>query len=73
LKTIWFTVYGNDLGDHVVDVDDVDDVIVKRCVEPMERVPPRLQSVRREEESLGFVVGNPRGHNVVLFNFGENI
>jgi hypothetical protein len=31
LKTIWWTIYGNDLGNYMVAVDDV---TVKRCVEP---------------------------------------
>ena len=38
LKTIWFAIYGNDLGNHMVDVDDV---IVKLFVKPKVRVPPQ--------------------------------
>jgi len=30
-------LYGNDLENHMVDIDDA---IVKRCVEPKKRVPP---------------------------------
>jgi hypothetical protein len=36
LKTIWLTIYGNEIGNHMVDVDDA---IVKLCVEPKARVP----------------------------------
>jgi len=35
LKTIWLNIYGNDLGNHMVDVVDA---IVKRCVKPKARV-----------------------------------
>jgi len=38
LETIWLTIYGIDLGNRMVDVGDA---IVKRCVEPKARVPPR--------------------------------
>jgi hypothetical protein len=35
LEIIWLTIYGNDLGNHRVDVDDA---IVQRCVKPKARV-----------------------------------
>jgi len=38
LENIWLAIYGNDLGNHMVDVDDA---IVKRCVEPRARISPR--------------------------------
>jgi len=38
LENIWLAIYGNDLGNHMVDVDDA---IVKQCAEPKARVPPR--------------------------------
>jgi len=38
LKTIWLPMYGNDLGNHMVDYDDV---IVKRCVKLKVRISPR--------------------------------
>jgi len=38
LETIWLTIYGNELGNHMVDVDNQ---IVKRCVEPKARIPLR--------------------------------
>jgi hypothetical protein len=36
LENIWFAIYGNNFGNHMVDVDDA---IVTRCVEPKARVP----------------------------------
>jgi hypothetical protein len=42
LKTIWLAIYGNDLGNHMVDVGDA---IVKQCVEPKARVPPLPRSL----------------------------
>jgi len=38
LKTMWLAIYGDDLGNHMVSVDNA---IVKHCVEPKEIVPPR--------------------------------
>lgn len=38
LETKWLTIYGIELGNRMVDVGDA---IVKRCVEPKARVPPR--------------------------------
>jgi hypothetical protein len=36
LKAIWFTIYDNNLGNHMVDIDDA---IVKQCVEPKKAGP----------------------------------